>query len=558
MNVAQLKESIERIQAATARAGRVWYQIRLDPAAAIRVPWAAVSLSAIMFAIVELAPEIWPVGLFAALPILAVAPEIATPTAAGLAFLAALLGHAIAWPMESGLIPLPALAVAHMAGAAIFATVVAAHAEAARRWSGLIASLVYPTVTAAFFFAMGRNSPFGSFGNPAYGVVGFRFLFDSASVFGLPPVVFAVCFLSSGIAIWLYRSHWLLDRPETAPTAAAAFFAIILLCGVIDGRPAGSPQSVRVGIVAGDDLSSAADSGDPVQAANAMSMYTRPVFDAAGKGAQIVLLPEKLVGVTPKDELEISAGFARLAVTAKVWLVVGMNRVGQKPKRNIAIVYSPEGKIAAAYAERYPTFIAEQGYVPGHRNGAFDAPWGRSAVAIGNDLSFAGYLSELSNDGVRVVFVPQSDWGGRRIHRTIAISRAVEAGVSIARGGHDGILETIDFRGRVTSHIDSGEHLPEILVSDLAIGLGPTVYARTGDWFGRLAIFVAIVLMMRLGISLWYPRLKRARLARIVLPSGVISVPLVSKGADAQVNGSRSPQNGTIEESIYRPPPRPT
>ncbi len=63
--------------------------------------------------------------------------------------------------------------VSHLAGAAVFALFVACATEATRRWSGLLAALVFPTFETAFYFTLGWQSPHGTWGSPAYSQVDF-------------------------------------------------------------------------------------------------------------------------------------------------------------------------------------------------------------------------------------------------------------------------------------------------------------------------------------------------------------------------------------------------
>ncbi len=70
---------------------------------------------------------------------------------------------------------------AHVAGAIVFATFVACAAEATRRWSGVLAALVFPTFEVAFYFSLAGQSPHGTWGSPAYSQVAFVPLLQTAS-----------------------------------------------------------------------------------------------------------------------------------------------------------------------------------------------------------------------------------------------------------------------------------------------------------------------------------------------------------------------------------------
>ena len=122
--------------------------------AASSIAAVAAAMTALLYEFVAAAPGLWPCGLLAPLPILAVAPEIRTARAAQLAFLAFLVGNLVAWGGESLSVPLIDMLASHLAGAVVFAAFVACAAEATRRWSGWLAALVFPTLEVAFYFTL--------------------------------------------------------------------------------------------------------------------------------------------------------------------------------------------------------------------------------------------------------------------------------------------------------------------------------------------------------------------------------------------------------------------
>ncbi len=106
----------------------------------------------------------WPVAIMAPLPILAAAPEMSDWFVARCAFAAYFLGNMAVWPAESFAVPLWQLVLLHAAGAAMFALLVILHSEAARRFIGALAALVYPILTAAAWHAIATISPHGTLG----------------------------------------------------------------------------------------------------------------------------------------------------------------------------------------------------------------------------------------------------------------------------------------------------------------------------------------------------------------------------------------------------------
>ena len=72
-----------------------------------------------------------------------------------------------------------------------------------------------------------------------------------------------------------------------------------------------------------------------------------PVVDAfavaidtlAARGARVIVLPEKLVGITDAYRGEVEAVLADAAVRNRVTVVAGLNEIASPLKRNIALVF---------------------------------------------------------------------------------------------------------------------------------------------------------------------------------------------------------------------------
>ena len=108
-----------------------------EPVGTLRSAVIAAIATALLYTLADVDPRFWLCALFAPFPILAIAPEIRTETAAKLAFAAFLAGNLVAWGGESFAVPLITMLASHLAGAIVFATFVACAAEATRRWSGI-------------------------------------------------------------------------------------------------------------------------------------------------------------------------------------------------------------------------------------------------------------------------------------------------------------------------------------------------------------------------------------------------------------------------------------
>lgn len=495
----------------------------------------------------------WACALFAPMPILAIAPELRTETAAELAFAAFLIGNLVAWGGESFAVPLATMLASHVAGAGIFAIFVVCAAEATRRWPGWLAALVFPTFEVAFYYTLSLKSPHGTWGSPAYSQVDFLPLLQTASWIGLCGVMFIMSLLPSGLAVAWYRRRWNMGDWTRPATIAVGVFAVAILFGVIRVFLTPRTPSVRVAMIASESLIPESESSDPTDAADILAVYAKMVKQAAGDGAQIVVMPEKIIGVAPNYEWDVVLGLERVAQMSHVWIVVGLNQIGRSPKRNIAVVFDPDGKIVATYAKHHLIPSLEWDYRAGSKPAIFDAPWGRTAVLISQDLDFPDTARQLAADDVRVVVAPASDWQGSEvIHQRMSVVRGVESGFSLARAARGGVLSANDSRGRLIAARAPAHGEDTMAFANLPIGTGRTLYSRTDDWFGRLCVIFAVLLMLRLAVGVLASAQTRRRGAakRIKRPEGVVSVEI--NGPAQEVEKPEDP-----EPEIYRPPARP-
>ncbi len=457
-----------------------------------------------LYAVAGAEIKLWPVAILAPLPMLAAAPEMSDWFAARCAFAAYFLGNMAIWPAESFAIPLLKLGLIHLCGALMFALLVVLHCEAARRWVGLLAALVYPILTAAAWHGIATLSAQGSWGAPAYWVSSFLPLMQVASVTGLAGVTFLMAWVPAGLAVAWYRRRWRMQWEIMAAVPLVVFVLISAIGAVrLTGKDTGTP--IMVGVAATDRMLAAADSIEAADAAPVLDLYAPMVQKLAGQGAQVILLPEKLIGVRPKYEQDMLSGFAQMASANHVWLIAGLNEIEPEPKRNLAIVISPSGDIVARYYKHHPVPGLEQGYAPGTELTIFDLPQGKAAVAISKDLDFPALGCQIANAGARFLFVPAWDWpGSEEIHARMAITFGIESGLSVARSARQGSVTVSDWRGRLLRHESTFDKDPAMFAFAMPPGSGATFYARHGNWFADLMLLLAAAMIALLALSVRY------------------------------------------------------
>ena len=150
--------------------------------------------------------------------------------------------------------------------------------------------------------------------------------------------------------------------------------------GVCFTRP--SQPSVRAGLAATDrGLPDASITTDPAMALSVAAAYADRVAHLAARGAQIIVLPEKMVGVTSDSADAVVKVLSDAARAAHATVIAGLSRNGVQPRRNMALVISQDGTLVLQYEKRYLVPMIETTFASGNALGLFAGPGGDSGVS---------------------------------------------------------------------------------------------------------------------------------------------------------------------------------
>ena len=271
---------------------------------------------------------------------------------------------------------------------------------------------------------------------------------------------------------------------------------VVLGYGAWRLRDTSGPPGVRVGLAATDrGLPEAAITTDASTALGAARAYAERIARLSAEGAEIVVLPEKMVGVTPESAAAVTSVLGDAARAARVTVVAGLSRNAVEPRHNVALVFSPAGELIAEYEKHHPVPIIESDYARGERPTFFPGPGGQWGVAICKDLDFPAWSRVYGRRGVRFLAVPAWDFvEDGRLHSRMAVARGVENGFTIARSAQRGLVTLSDSYGRILGEQSSAAD--PLMVLEAPPGAGTTFYARFGDWFGWANVLFASVLLI--------------------------------------------------------------
>jgi apolipoprotein N-acyltransferase len=410
------------------------------------------------------------------------------------AFVAGFAGN-LAWVvLYRGILPVvPLLGFALLFGAAFAAAAWLTAWVTERRgpWAGVVS---FPSFWVAFELGVARWSPHGTAGSLAYSQVDFVLLIQVAAWTGLAGITFLVQFVAAGVAsavgaVDAGGSRW---RFAAIPTG---LLAVVTIFGAWRVQATTHDVHVAVGLAARDQAMARFDTTSRDEAMPVAAAYLDAVRTLAGRQVEAIVMPEKMVGLAPAYEQEVSNLFAAAAEEHQVLLVAGLNLVGRAQARNVAAVFS-RGRKALEYDKQHLVPGFERMYTPGSSPALYKAPGGMTGIAICKDMDFAQLGREYSRAGVGLLFVPAWDFTRDGwLHSRMALMRGVEGGYSVARAAASGLLTASDPLGRVVAERGSDEAPTSMLLAILPLGRGGTFYGEHGDWFAWGSVLAAAALL---------------------------------------------------------------
>jgi apolipoprotein N-acyltransferase len=432
----------------------------------------------------------WEPAWIAPVGLLVVASRLGALRAAAVSWAVLVLGAVRLVPFLAGVMPLPAVLLLLALRALAFVPAVLLARAAMRSLPPAIAVFAFPAAWTALEFAASA-SPHGTSLSLAYTQAALLPLVQIVSVTGVWGVSFALTLAGSALALSaVRRDPWVLAVPVALLAALLAFGAWRLSTRV-------ASPTVSVGLIATDRGAGELFANEDAKVSlEVVADYLGRVPHLARGGASVVVLPEKLVGVPPGAVRLVTEAVAEAARASRVTIVAGLNLTGVTPRRNVAVAFGPGGARIAEYDKRHLLPGPETGYAIGTRPSRFDAPPAPWGLAICKDMDFPAWLREYGRLGVRLMAVPAWDfvldgW----LHARMAVMRGVENGFAVARTAIEGRLTVSDAYGRVVAETTSDARPFAMLVAPVPAGPGPTIYTRTGDWFGWLSAALACALL---------------------------------------------------------------
>jgi apolipoprotein N-acyltransferase len=435
------------------------------------------------------APLVW----LAPIPVLAMAFQVSPRRGALLAFLAYLLGGLNMAAYLVRVAPPAVAIVALVVPALAFALAVLAQRYVLLHWRHWAAVFAFPAVWTSYEFLLARVSPDGTALNIAYSQALVLPLIQLAALTGIWGISFLITLLPAGlVAAW----HWRQQRQLALAMLGVTVWIALLALGYGWLRLA-RPQpfsTLRVAAVASDETVERFNTSKREQALPVLRRFTTRVDELARTGALVVVLPEKFVGVAPAYEDEALDLLRETSRQNRLIVIAGLNRVGRDSSRNTAFVLGHDGKLLLEYDKAFLLAGFERGYQRGTSPGIVELFGVTAGIAICKDMDFPGWLRRYSARGARIVFVPAWDFvDDGLLHARMAVLRGVEGGFAVVRSAQEGLITVSDHKGRIVAQRASSESQDVMVVEEITLGPGHTLYSRVGDWLGVTSLVILLL-----------------------------------------------------------------
>ena len=430
----------------------------------------------------------------APIPILYISLIVKPRQAFGLAFLAYLIGRMSWFSYLKSVMPVVPAILLTILLPLIFALIILTIRKIVLNSQHWFSVFAYPVLFTAFEYIVFIFSRYGTASSIGYTQSNYLFLIQIASLTGLLGVSFLISFIPSAIALAYYFK-------KSTKTAFTLIFLLILLLGdsiiyslIRLGKPT-EGKMINVGMIALDEASyKGIYQNDPAVKLKVAELYLTEVSKLADQGAEIILLPEKVIFVNDSTIKDILNKFTELAINRHVRIIVGGYKEQRGSSFNNAWYISGNGKLMADY-QKVNLFEGEvlDGCKPGNRIAIFHTDAFNEGVAICKDMDFQQFILGYSKQSPAVLWVPAWDFVvDGFMHSRMAMMRSIEGGFSLARNARQGRLTISDWRGKVLYEANSENGSYTVLTGKISVMPHPTLYARAGDWFGTINLFAAI------------------------------------------------------------------
>ncbi|HEX4319893.1 MAG TPA: nitrilase-related carbon-nitrogen hydrolase [Acidobacteriaceae bacterium] len=440
----------------------------------------------------------WPLFWFAPLPILLFATRSSMGASAAVAFFSILLGSGSMVQYFALLGPAWVWLIVYSIFSLVFTSAVLSFRGFLRRGSPWRALLAFPTIWVTGEYAANLFTPHGTAGSLAYTQLKFLPFLQLASITGPWGMSFLLLLFPAAIAIAVHLRSTAPRQAFRIVSVSLGTLALVLIFGLIRLAQPAPAQQVTVGLIASDAPGNLRQAKDGAATTRLLSDYAAQAQSLVSRGAQVIVIPEKVGKVLDPDSAPADSILQSLADKTGATVVAGFDHQLAASRYNEARIYQPQTSVVLYHKHHLlPPF--EDIFNRGTDITLLQKPSQSWGVAICKDMDFTGLSRQYGNAGIGLLLDPGWDFNmDRSWHGHIAIMRGVESGFSIAHTAKNGYLTVTDDRGRILAETRSDSAPFATLLARVPAAHDKTVFLRIGDWFPWMSIATLVLIYLPL------------------------------------------------------------
>lgn len=274
---------------------------------------------------------------------------------------------------------------------------------------------------------------------------------------------------------------WLVD----ASVILIAWIGLSLI--MLNTAPKDAPTVRVASLRAGFPLAAVADKENSPQVR--FDTFASQAREAAAQGAQVLVTSELMFDFDPQEQY--TEEFKTIARETNAYIFIGYGVVDEVNLtfRNQMVLLLPTGEFSAIYSKNHPVPPYEPLSLGAGVFPVFDTPFGNMAAMICQDTNFTDVSRRLAVNGAQLIADGFDLYGGDAEQKlTYLTFRAVENHTAFVATDTSHLSAIIDGNGRQIAVDTDFEGSPLVMVADVPMGSGATIYSSIGDVLGWVAL----------------------------------------------------------------------
>ena len=211
--------------------------------------------------------------------------------------------------------------------------------------------------------------------------------------------------------------------------------------------------------------------------------------EAAAQGAQVLVTSELMFGFDPQEQYTEEFKTIARETNAYIFISYGVVDEVNQTFRNQTVLLSPAGEFSAIYSKNHPVPPYEPLSLGAGVYPVFDTPFGNMAAMICQDTNFTDVSRQLTGNGALLIADGFDLYGGDAVQKlTYLTFRAVENHTAFIATDTSHLSAIVDGNGRQIAVNTDFEGSPLVLVADVPMGTGATIYSSIGDVLGWISL----------------------------------------------------------------------